>query len=436
MIEESENRITYLGDGAATEFAIPFSFLEKEDIVVVTVSPESRTETLEKDYFVDADKKAVIYPGYPPGEDPPESERPPVLPAGWKLVIYRNIAVTQKSSLGSIWPFNLIEDGMDKLTMICQDLSLVQRRSLRIPESISDTFDPTLPDDLSPGQSIQVKEDGTGFEVSNYPEQAAGSANEAAKSEENAKISEIMAEKWAQSTVSPDSSSDSDSSTGQTQSSRSWALEAKGWVDGANESINNYREQAVNEITKLHSDAVQNINSTYDVITEDLNERHTDAVQDITNAHDTAITDIAVGKSDALTAIISAGDAYKEDMQTLVKKSENYADLAEESKAGAESAAEEARASASTAGSAAAPAWNAEATYNYPDVVAYTDGYAYRCIGQNVVGEAPGESDKWVIQTLKSYFDTDGKGDVMPAVIASYDDEWELDEQDDMMPKQ
>lgn len=203
MIEESENRITYLGDGAATEFAIPFSFLEKEDIVVVTVSPESRTETLEKDYFVDADKKAVIYPGYPPGEDPPESERPPVLPAGWKLVIYRNIAVTQKSSLGSIWPFNLIEDGLDKLTMICQDILFSTKRMLKLPESI-DEFDPTLPEDLKAGQSIAVNQEGTGWRATRSPEDAADEAADsaaaalasqkaAAQSENNAKESETAA---------------------------------------------------------------------------------------------------------------------------------------------------------------------------------------------------------------------------------------------------
>ena len=196
MIEESENRITYLGDGAATEFAIPFSFLEKEDIVVVTVSPESRTETLEKDYFVDADKKAVIYPGYPPGEDPPESERPPVLPAGWKLVIYRNIAVTQKSSLGSIWPFNLIEDGLDKLTMICQDILFSTKRMLKLPESI-DEFDPTLPEDLKAGQSIAVNQEGTGWRATRSPEdaadEAADSAAAALASEQAAKKSEDAA---------------------------------------------------------------------------------------------------------------------------------------------------------------------------------------------------------------------------------------------------
>lgn len=436
MIESIENRLTYKGDGNTTEFPVTFPFLEKEDVVVATVSPENQVNILIGDYFLDAEKGAVIYPGYPPGENPPESEQPPVLGNGWKLVIYRDIRITQEVSLGDRWPFNVTEDALDKLTLICQDLSLVQRRSLRIPESISDTFDPTLPDDLSPGQSIQVKEDGTGFEASNYPEKAAGSASEAAQSEVNAKNSEIMAEKWAQSTVSPDNIADSDSPTGLTQSSRTWALTAKEWVDGANNSINNYREQAVNEITKLHSDAVHNINGTYDGITEDLNERHMNAVQDITNAHSTAMTDIAGGESDALNAITTAGDAYKADLQALANKAEDSADAAEESKADAESAAEEARAAANTAGSASAPAWDAETTYNYPDVVAYIDGYAYRCIGQNVVGEAPGSSDKWVIQTLKSFFDTDGKGDVMPAVIASYDDEWELDEQDDMMPKQ
>lgn len=196
MIEESENRITYMGDGAATEFAIPFSFLEKENIVVVTVSPESRTETLEKDYFVDADKKAVIYPGYPPGEDPPESERPPVLPAGWKLVIYRNIAVTQKSSLGSIWPFNLIEDGLDKLTVICQDILFSTKRMLKLPESI-DEFDPTLPEDLKAGQSIAVNQEGTGWRATRSPEdaadEAADSAAAALASEQAAKKSEDAA---------------------------------------------------------------------------------------------------------------------------------------------------------------------------------------------------------------------------------------------------
>lgn len=436
MIESIENRLTYKGDGKTTEFPVTFPFIEKEDVVVATVSPEDKVNILIGDYFLDAEKGAVIYPGYPPGEEPPESEQPLVLGSGWKLVIYRDIRITQEVSLGDRWPFNVTEAALDKLTLICQDLSLVQRRSLRIPESISDTFDPTLPDDLKPGQSIQVKADGTGWEASNYPEQAAGSAGEAAMSEANAKNSEIMAEKWAQSTVSPDSGTDEDSPTGKTQSSRSWALAAKGWVDGANESINNYREQAVDEIEKLHSDAVQNINSTYDGITEDLNERHQNAVQDITNAHGNAMADIAGGKSDALEAITTAGDSYTSDMQALAENAKASADAAEESKTDAESAAEEARAAASAAGSAAAPAWDAETEYNYPDVVAYTDGYVYRCIGQNVVGEAPGNSDKWVIQTLKSYFDTDGKGDVMPAVIAAYDDEWELDEQDDMMPKE
>ncbi len=118
MIENAVNRVTYQGDGQATEFAFTFEVIEKSDVVVVTVSPENVEKTLTSDYFVDMDKKVVRYPGYPPGEEPPEAERPPVLPAGWKLVIYRSIAMTQEESLGDVCPFNLIEDGLDKLTMI------------------------------------------------------------------------------------------------------------------------------------------------------------------------------------------------------------------------------------------------------------------------------------------------------------------------------
>lgn len=53
------------------------------------------------------------------------------------------------------------------------------------------------------------------------------SETNAKSSETNAKSSEDLARAWAISTVSPDNSDDVDSETGKTQSSRSWALEAK-----------------------------------------------------------------------------------------------------------------------------------------------------------------------------------------------------------------
>ena len=63
---------------------------------------------------------------------------------------------------------------------------------------------------------------------------AAASSQTAAKtSETNAKSSETSAKAWAVSTDSPDGVSDSDSSTGKTQSSRTWALLSKAKAEAA-----------------------------------------------------------------------------------------------------------------------------------------------------------------------------------------------------------
>ena len=43
---------------------------------------------------------------------------------------------------------------------------------------------------------------------------------------------------------------------------------------------------------------------------------------------------------------------------------------------------------AAAAFGAAAPAWDSSATYSYPDVVAFTNGHTYRCIGTGISGLA------------------------------------------------
>ena len=164
MIENAVNRVTYQGDGQAVEFAFTFEVIEKSDVVVVTVSPENVEKTLTSDYFVDMDKKVVRYPGYPPGEEPPEAERPPVLTEGWKLVIYRSIAMTQEESLGDVWPFNLIEDGLDKLTMIVQDMEYNAKRMLKLSAGAPEDVDPTLP---IPHANASIYWDNTGKKLVN-----------------------------------------------------------------------------------------------------------------------------------------------------------------------------------------------------------------------------------------------------------------------------
>ncbi len=235
MIENAVNRVTYKGDGITTEFAIPFEFIDKEDIVVVVVDPDKNESVLQSDYFIDTEKKTVTYPGYPVGEEPPETERPAILQTGWSLVIYRDIEVTQESSLGDTWPFNVIEKALDKLTMICQDTLYSARRKLKLPESAGDDVDPTLPFP-TPGSSIYWNEEGKKLVSGRNPDTAAteaeasaaaakASETAAAESEEHAAASEAASK--ASETAAAESESNAADSEQAAKASETAAAESE-----------------------------------------------------------------------------------------------------------------------------------------------------------------------------------------------------------------
>ena len=167
MIGSSENRISYNGNGIATEFAYTFKILEKSDMKVLHVAADGNETLLTKDYYVDMDKSVVLYPGYAPGAEIPEQNRPPILPVGERLVLYREVPITQESALDKHWPFNVIEAGLDKLTIICQQLFDRLQRSFYVSESTSTNFDTKVP--IEAGKTFRVKDDGTGFEVTEDP---------------------------------------------------------------------------------------------------------------------------------------------------------------------------------------------------------------------------------------------------------------------------
>lgn len=236
MIGAEVNRIVYKGDGITTSFPYTFTVLEKADIVVTLVDKESKKKTLTSDYFIDMDKKEITYPGYAPGEEPAEAERPPVLPAGWYLVIQRKTKIDQQTSLGDKWPFDVTEDALDKITRILQDLDTDSKRHLEISAEASG-IDPMLP---SPKANMGFYWDETGTKLVEglnpkaASESAAASsvaaARSAAAASASAKSSAYymeFAKRWAASSGSPDDNADSESTTGMTQSSKTWALYAK-----------------------------------------------------------------------------------------------------------------------------------------------------------------------------------------------------------------
>ena len=167
MLAHIDNRITYNGNGNATEFAYQFKILDRTDIKVLLTDADGKEKLLTKDYYVDVEKNVVRYPGYAVGAEVPESERPPVLPTGWKLTIYREVPVTQETDLPDQYPFNQVEDIGDKLTMIAQQLTDVTSRSLKISVSKSADIDATIP--WENGKSFRISDDGAKIELTEDP---------------------------------------------------------------------------------------------------------------------------------------------------------------------------------------------------------------------------------------------------------------------------
>jgi hypothetical protein len=167
MLAHVENRITYSGNGNATEFAYQFKILNRTDIKVLLTDADGKEKLLTKDYYVDVEKSVVRYPGYAVGAEVPESERPPALPTGWKLTIYREVPVTQETDLPDQYPFNQVEAIGDKLTMIAQQLTDTTDRSLKIGVSKSTDIDTVIP--WENGKSFRISDDGKTLELSEDP---------------------------------------------------------------------------------------------------------------------------------------------------------------------------------------------------------------------------------------------------------------------------
>lgn len=242
MIGSSENRISYNGNGIATEFAYTFKILEKGDLKVLHVAIDGTETLLVSDYYVDMEKSVVLYPGYAPGAEIPEQNRPPILPVGERLVLYREVPITQESALDKHWPFNVIENGLDKLTIICQQIWDRLQRSFYVSESTSTNFDPKVP--IEAGKTFRVKDDGTGFEVTEDPvrvQQVAVSAkNDAEKARDAAQLARDTARAWAE-----ENAGTTPSLIGGAKSSKQWSEHIHGYVDTAVEDARIAKETAI-----------------------------------------------------------------------------------------------------------------------------------------------------------------------------------------------
>jgi len=156
MVNQTETKVVYKGDGKTTEFPFSFAYADAADVHVLVYDVATEKETvLAGDYYVDTEKGAVLYPGYAPGTEPAASEQPAVLTSGEKLVIYRETPVTQETDLGEKYPLPLLEKMDDKLTMIVQEQAEMLGRAVTVPKS-SDVLPEALMEELKEGKQQAV----------------------------------------------------------------------------------------------------------------------------------------------------------------------------------------------------------------------------------------------------------------------------------------
>lgn len=264
MLAHVDNRITYSGNGNATEFAYQFKILDRTDIKVLLTDADGKEKLLTKDYYVDVEKSVVRYPGYAVGAEVPEGERPAVLPTGWKLTIYREVPVTQETDLPDQYPFNQVEDIGDKLTMIAQQLTDVTGRSLKIGVSKSTDIDTTIP--FEAGKSFRIADDGKSIALTEDPARvreivlaasdvaqaqarvATEQATVAVTSANAAKVSEQNAEKSKQraSDLANEAASSADRAATQSDIAGGHAAEAAKSAEEAAEKLTQLGEHEAN----------------------------------------------------------------------------------------------------------------------------------------------------------------------------------------------
>lgn len=133
MIPYADTKVVYAGDGKTTVFPFTFKYSEATDVKVSLYEIATNTTTvLSKDYYVDTTAGTVIYPGYAPGQEVAESERPAPLDSAHRIVIYRETEISQPVDLGSKYPLNTLEEMIDRAVMLIQELSEITARTVTV----------------------------------------------------------------------------------------------------------------------------------------------------------------------------------------------------------------------------------------------------------------------------------------------------------------
>lgn len=142
MINKELNRVDYKGDGQTVSFPIPFDVISKTDVKAILVTEDGKEKMITEKFYIDMNDKTFHYPSN--GKDVDSSNLIP-MKTGERLILVRDIPITQENTYGDKYPFDSIERMGDKLTLIAQDLKVEHTRVLKLPISAKGDIDMTLP---------------------------------------------------------------------------------------------------------------------------------------------------------------------------------------------------------------------------------------------------------------------------------------------------
>jgi len=156
-ISITENRKQYSGNGATTSFSFPYYFFEDTDLNIVLTDSNGTdiTQVLNTDY-------TVTGAGNPSGGSITMTTAPD---SGETLTILRNVPATQEIDYisGDSFPAETHERGLDRLTILVQQINDRLSRTLGLPDSYTGLLNLILPKPEQ-GDFMRWKTDLSGLE--------------------------------------------------------------------------------------------------------------------------------------------------------------------------------------------------------------------------------------------------------------------------------
>lgn len=179
MTVQNQNvKNVYRGNGSTTVFPFTFAINESHpEYIHVYITNDGGKAAETTDFTCDMETRTITYPKV--------SSSAPKLSATQRLTIYRLLPYEQNLNLVNQGPFfsEDVETQLDDLEMQIQQLNEESGRRLQVGLEV-DGFDTTVP--IEAGKTFRVKDDGTGFELTEDPKAAREAAEAAQAATEHA----------------------------------------------------------------------------------------------------------------------------------------------------------------------------------------------------------------------------------------------------------